>query len=134
MKKLLLIFCIMLFLAASALAESINLDELTLDELVELRRRINAEITERLAETEVVFYPFDYVVGTDIPAGRYIITGESSSSSRGYLYLRADGTEDFSWLAYLKVGEEYYIELEEGDILRIEDCTVIIRQYIVPSI
>lgn len=134
MKKILLMLCSVLFLATSASAESINFDELTIDELLELRGRINAEISKRLTETEIVFYPFDYVVGTDIPAGRYIITGESGVSPYGCIYLCSTGTENFSWLCYLDVGEEYAIELEEGDILRIKDCTVTIRRYIVPSI
>lgn len=134
MRKLFSFALAFLLFATPVMAEDYSLDEMTMDELVELRRLINAEISERLAETSAVFYPFDYVVGTDIPAGRYIITGESVVSVYGYIYLRPAGSEDFTSLEYLSVGEEYTVELKEGDILRIEYCTVTIRRYIVPSI
>lgn len=127
------VFALLLF-ATPVLAEDYSLDEMTMDELVELRRLINVEISERLAETSAVFYPFDYVVGRDIPAGRYIITGESATRSYGYIYHIPAGAADFSSIEYLEVGAEYSIQLEEGDTLRIEDCTVTIRRFIVPSI
>ena len=134
MTKLLAFLTAMLLFITPVLAEGIDLDSLTLDELVELRSLINDEINTRLAETSSVFYPFDYIVGTDIPAGRYIITVSTVESIWGYLRICAAGTTDFKFVDYLELEKEYTVTLQEGDIIRIEDCTVFIRPYIVPTI
>lgn len=134
MKKLISVFAaVLLLFAVPVQAEDYNLDAMTLDELAELRRLINAEINERLAETEMVFYPFDYAVGTDIPAGRYIVTGVFAEGNYILIKCYQAGTEVFTTVESIVVGEECTLTLKEGDILRLSGGTVTIRPYIVPT-
>lgn len=140
MKKLItLILAALLLLATSALAENIDLTQMTIDELAALRSRINAEINSRMKGSDAVFLPFEYKVGTHLPAGVYIVTcvellnGESS----GCIAAWAEGESNWSChtVEYVREpGDIVLIELAQGDTFSIDDCSVTLQPYIIPII
>lgn len=76
MKKLAVLMVTVLVISLSGLvlaAENSNYKEMSLNELVELRNTINEEINSRLGSGDMI-YSGDFLVGTDIRAGKYVIT------------------------------------------------------------
>lgn len=139
MKKILAAFVVLTLLCFThAYAEPLDVASMTLDELVELRRQVTAEINERLAGSDGVFYPFDYVVGKQIPAGRYLVTCVEilNGESYGTVAVWAEGQSNWNChiIEYMRnSGRIVFIELVEGDTLRIADCTVTIQPYALPT-
>lgn len=130
-----LILVALLLLATPVLAEAVNVDSLSLNELVDLRRLVNSEINERLASSEGVFYPFDYVVGEHIPAGIYLVSVvEILDNYHGYVSIKKN--EEKTWNnIFVSYSDNYVvISVDVGDIVRLEGCTVTIRPYVIPTI
>ena len=121
------------------LAEDLDFTQMTIDELVELRQLINAEINSRMKGSDSAFPPFDYKVGKHIPAGVYMITCMEflSDMDGGRAAAWAEGESNWNChtILYLdSVGEWGLIELSEGDTLRIIDCYVMITPFTLPTI
>ena len=115
MKRICYILAIVLCFAniTTAFASAIDLSTMTLDELVELRKNVDTEIENRIAElsaTHTLIYPSIYVVGKDIKAGEYIFTNNTDDYSQ------------FNWWETeesYKNKDKYQFEcLYEGDIYR----------------
>lgn len=140
MKKFLALFLAMMMLViTSALAEDLDLTQMTIDELAALRTRINAEINERMVGSDSAFPPYDYQVGKHIPAGMYmikcveILNGEDEGRAAAW----AEGESNWNChtICYFEsVGEFGLIDLAEGDTLRIVDCYVTITPYTLPTL
>lgn len=139
MKRFLaLVFCFLLLLACSVQAESIDLSGYSFEELLILQQRVNTALFEspEWKEVEVPMGVWD--VGKDIPAGRWEL--RKSPNSTGYwasvvFYLkRTNGQPDYMREMYhLKTPEDSAVlELEEGNVIKIEDASVVFRRY-VPS-
>ena len=79
MKKCAVVLLVMSLVlsAAIGLAESVDLSQMTLDELVTVQKRVDDEIRSRLSFSSFSIFPGTYVIGTDIKAGSYVITGGS---------------------------------------------------------
>jgi len=74
MKKLIALALVGLMFCTGAIAEGINLDSMTFEQLIELREQITKEITNR-AEWKNVYIPAGfYEIGVDIPAGHWTLT------------------------------------------------------------
>lgn len=140
MKKLIaIILAAILLFATPVLAEGIDLSTMTIDELVVLRTRINAEINGRMSGSDNAFPPFDYKVGKHIPAGVYMITCAEilNGEYEGRAAAWAEGESNWNChtiLYFESAGEFGLIELSEGDTLRFLDCYAIITPYILPTI
>ena len=128
---------------AFAYAESIDLESLTLDELSLLQKRVNAEITSRLEFSDSKIYPGVYVVGVDIKAGSYVITGgseieysavvatfENEDNLVNYTsWDSANNLKEYSKKAiYVYPDQESFIGLEDGDILYLGKGSYTIRE------
>lgn len=120
-------------------AESIDLSSMSFEELLTLQQKVNQAIfsCDEWKEVEVPLGVWD--IGKDIPAGRYeLVPGENASTYTYpyivyYLERHENGTPNKIRGQYrIKSGETLVIELFEGNVLKIEDCSVIFRKY-VPS-
>ena len=127
------------FIFSMASAESINFDlsVMSFDELIELQEKVNLEIFSRDKWKEVKVPMGAWDVGKDIPAGRWEITQASYenkySTTRVVYYLErhTDGSPNKIRGQYaLKNGEPLVIELFEGNVIKIEDSSVIFKPYI----
>lgn len=139
MKQFLVLMCAVIFLLTPAFAENYNLDEKSIDELLELRRLINAEINERMVGSDEAFPPFDYTVGKHLPAGMYMITCveflKGESEGRAAAWAAGESNWNCHTILYLEtIGKFGIIDLAEGDTLRIVDCMVTIKPYRLPTI
>lgn len=142
MKKLiagLLIACTLF--TTSAYASSVDVKTMTTEELVELRNQISEELTQRSDFTDELIYIGDYVVGSDIKAGQYIIKYISEIPDGTGVILVYSSKEEFETdrynccvtQLYLEKGQEARLVLEEGQFLRIFDGTLSIRPLLKPS-
>ncbi len=73
MKKLMLVILAAMMLVGVAVAEDVDLSNLTYDELVTLRNRCQQEMFSRDEWQEVTVPPGVYIVGVDIPAGTWTV-------------------------------------------------------------
>lgn len=138
MKKLVSVLLVLVLLCyTTALSESLDPKQLSLDELIEMRKQITAEINERLAGTDGVFYPSEYTVGKHIPAGCYLITGVELIGDRGFgnIYVwAANKTSSGSHIhENLDPGEVTFVDLVDGDTLCLQYSTFSITPYVLPS-
>ena len=140
MKQILAFTLAMLMLMAMpVLAESLDLTQMTIDELAALRTRINAEINGRMVGSDSAFPPYDYQVGKHIPAGMYMISCVEILNGEDEGRAAAWAAGESNWnchtiLYFESVGEFGLIDLAEGDTLRIVDCYVTITPYKLPTI
>ena len=112
---------------------------MTYDELVALQERLLLEIMDRpeLKEVEVPMGIWD--IGKDIPAGRWEISRGpnankySSTSIAYYLERYTDGQPNkYRDTFRLRDGETVVLELFDGNVIKIEDSSVLFKRY-VPS-
>ena len=140
-KSLILSLCFVLsFCFIANAAAEIDLSNMSFDELLELQTQVNQAIfnSDKWKEVEVPMGVWD--VGKDIPAGRYELSPGSNASTYTYPYVvyyldrsEKSGTPDKIRGQYrIKVGETLVIELFDGNVLKIEDTSVIFKPY-VPS-
>ena len=122
MRRLTSLFLIVLMiLCGNAYAEQADVKGLTLDELVELRNLIDAEIRTRFAGSSAVLYPAEYLVGEHIPAGQYLITGievMEGAYVKFWVYPKGDSYYNATVAEYLS-GSTYFIDLKENDVLKL---------------
>ena len=103
---------------------SVDLSAMTLDELVELRDRVNFEIDSSIGRGK-------YIAGEMIAAGIYEFI-PTEVEFRGYsycsLYVR-DGTSDeiITSISSIPVGSGVIFKLREGDILEISEGSGILK-------
>jgi hypothetical protein len=145
MKKVLALVLGLMLLAMPALAEDVDLAALSLDELVALRDRVDAEICARIPVNEAPFSSGIFLVGRDIKAGAYVIEWKSFLSADagkwesfdGKLYASEadyeEGTEAFnayyhtlyetegSWAVVLSDGMVMTIEMTGSATIRSEN-------------
>lgn len=109
-----------------------DLTQMTMDELLSLRRRINEEISGRYGMDSMEIFTGRYVAGEGIAVGRYIITCTDVIGSSMVVMLseynaetkRAGETLNY---AYLSVGETAYMDVAEGTMMEINDGVGIIK-------
>jgi|LSQX01.2.fsa_nt_gb hypothetical protein len=130
MKKTFALLLALLMMTSTASAVSI--DTLSLDELMDLRIRIEERIIE-LSEDWSLRVPMGiYEVGKDVPAGSYSVESEKGNRARFMLsssYEKAlSNTVLFS--EYLSEDKEFgKIIFSDGQFLKIEDNAVLLRKY-----
>ncbi len=74
-----LILMVVCFAKAEQNAKMFDFSSFSDDELLALREQLNNEIVGRKLAKKAIVPPGVYLVGTDIPEGRYIVTGEIAS-------------------------------------------------------
>ena len=123
--------------------EEIDLSELSFDELVELKDRINMAIWESEEWQEVEVPQGVWEVGEDIPAGKWTIRAldEGTTSISVGKELKNGGT-DVKVISFQQVRSplhrsykdgkdvpEWTIELEEGQFVQIQSGTAVFSPY-----
>lgn len=139
MKRLLTLILLVLMISCSAQAEGIDLGSLSFDELLSLQAQVNQALFN-CAEWKEVEVPMGiWDIGKDIPAGRWELSRSKKADSYyktsiAYYLKRTNGQPDYyRGTYYLKTAEDVVVlELEEGNVIKIEDGSVIFRRY-VPS-
>jgi hypothetical protein len=132
MKKLLALVLGLLLLVVPALAEETDLAALSLEELVALRERIDAEIAARIPVNEAPFYTGIYVVGRDIKAGVYVIDwealqpidGEISGKFEGNLFANEANFQE-NITAYRVIYSTFYNQTEGSWAITLTDGMVL---------
>lgn len=122
MKKIVAI-CItiaLLILSVCALAESLDLDAMTLDQLISLELDVQKKIYEQDPMAKHVLYPGTYIVGDDIDAGDYLVQCVSLMSDEKYVRLiHRDANGEHLEEPCLDIEEVCRIRFEEGQDLKI---------------
>ena len=116
MKKLLIMVAILAVVMTSALATSIDISTLTIDELVVLRGEIDAVLNEEIFP----IYAGKYIVGVDILPGRYTIKCLTAKEGKTGMLITVENEagEDVHWIN-CEIGEERFVTIEEGQMLQL---------------
>ena len=139
MKKCQAIVLLIQMFAASAFAESVDLDAMSTDELLALRSQINAILTERMTSDSSAIYSGNYVVGVDIKAGMYILRfdelAEGETTGIVWLFANSEDWRNRKYISadYLTVGVDYQITLEDNMVLEITKANGSIRSIVKPD-
>lgn len=144
-KSIFILLFVMMFCFSFAVADDFVLDGLSFDELVALKDRINLAIWNSQEWQEVVVPQGDWIVGEDIPVGKWTIKCADVNRTSWIMrecdvewgYLREDGFIDhYSYVGggdvdlFNKNSEHYdtgYLteivaDLKEGMIVRVKDA------------
>ena len=147
MKKLVCILLLLCFTLSFAIAENIDLSNMTIEELALLRDRCQMEIMKSDKWQNVKVPVGVYQIGIEIPAGRWTITpiegdtamliwgtkldesgqGIDSWNTRFYNAQQITSPKD-SYYKYNSV-ESITWDLKEGQYLIISDCSVYFSPY-----
>ena len=136
MKRFLAIMVLVLMVVSSAAAEDIDLSGLSFDQLVQLQSRITMELMQRDEWQEVTVPEGIYLVGHDIPAGKWNIKSSNPGDGYGMNWGMALG-EDNNSIAidatfnyhYCYDGEAYVLDLVDGCYLQIKGHSVIFTPF-----
>lgn len=121
MKKILAALMMCILLAVPAFAETVDLSSMSLDELIQLRDAVQNEISARIGSDSMAIASGKYIVGTDIKAGYYLLVVDSVVVKYVDLSLVwLDESRDDVW-EQLREGETYYLKLEDGMKLVLEN-------------
>ena len=133
MKKLAALMVQIFVISFSGLAladETLDYSGMSLDELVILRNTINEEIASRIGSGDMI-YTGDFLVGTDIKAGKYIITctAETPQSSDDMvmgIFNEKDSHDQFAgesaYNAFRDNVDAFYaLQLDETAIITLEE-------------
>lgn len=118
---------------AYAEAEEIDLAEYSLDELVALYTSVRAELSSRLEliDNDSLIGRGVYIVGTDIKAGRYVLTVyETDTNYAGdridnsvSIWSGKEGDSDLlMWETDIPVGESFVVSLTDGQTFKVLGC------------
>ena len=134
MKKMLSLVLAIGLASIPVVAESpsVDLSAMTLDELVELRDRVNLEIDLRVSGPDSTIGRGTYIAGDMIAAGIYEFI-PTEVEFRGYSYCSLyvmDGTSDeiITSASSIPVGGGVIFKLREGDILKISEGSGILKK------
>lgn len=126
MKRILSLTAALLLFCTAAVAQtaSINVSTLSDREVLELLDQLNHELVSRGIEKTAVLPKGTYLVGEDLPAGRYVYTCMAQGSDWGNMTVYADGGkgDQLVWEVLLapedgEQPETVFLKLNEGDEL-----------------
>ena len=136
MKKILSILIALICCFSSVtLAESIDFSSMTTDELLAIHKQIVVELQLRFSDFAATLYSGQYIVGTDIKPGSYLVSNADTESFMLIaMFPTYEAFEDYlGWksqnkleetsnrFTYLFPGEEVSISLRETEVLFVED-------------
>ncbi len=122
------LFCLVLvclLLVPCAFAESINLSSLSDAEIVDLLKKVNAELVSRGINKTAKLPQGAYIAGKDIPAGKYIFTVMAVGDDWGNVTVYSEGGKGKQLLWEVVAAPEngqdsetIFITLNDGDQLK----------------
>lgn len=131
MKKLLVFLLALTLLSTAALAE-IDLSGMTYDELLDLRAQVDQALWASDGWQEVDVPSGVYVVGEDIPAGRWTLTCDSVMSSLVIYPTKADydnQTYNMKDMAVVSSDNPYNLTAVAGECIAISGNAVTFKPY-----
>lgn len=132
MKKVLAIV-LLLTLCIFASAESIDLSGMSYDELLELRQAVELAIWNSDGWQEVEVPAGIYVIGEDIPEGRWTVKPNGSLSSITVYPNKSDYTDqtyDYIAMEMIQKDESFNLEVNSGNCLEISGGALIFTPYV----
>ena len=139
MKRFIAIVACLLLIVCAAQAEDLDLNSMSFDELRALQEKVTQALLNCSEWKQVEIPMGKWDIGKDIPAGRYELAAGPNESTYNYPHVvyylerHENGTPDkIRGQYYLRNGETLVIELFDGNVLGINDCSVLMRRY-VPS-
>lgn len=133
MKKLLVALLVVAMMISTAMAEGIDLSGLSYEDLLELRQQVDAAIWASDGWQEVKVPAGVYVIGEDIPSGRWSVTPSDRLSTFTLFPTKADYTEqtyNYISLNMLDAGESYALDVQDGQFLEIGGGALTFTPYI----
>ena len=114
MRKIILVFLVLIMIPVIAISEQINISALSIEELIRLRNEIDNRINEILYNENDILYSGTYIVGKDIEPGAYLFTLiKSSKKGSGLLVFTSyEGYKNYDYYNQ----EELLISYEEGSL------------------
>lgn len=118
-----LAFLILVLFSVSSFAETIDLSQISNDDLVQLYQNIQSEFVNRGMEKSAHLPAGRYMVGKDIPVGTYIIKVRTGNKSSGIIAIYDETLikEDDHLILYEFTSKnteiDYRYELKEGYML-----------------
>ena len=127
MKKIILALLLMsIVIVNCAIAEEINLDSMTLEQLIALDLRIEQKIYEMDSMSNSALYPGRYVAGSDIEVGEYLFRCVSLMPGRKFVSIRKRDRDGYELeLQLLDPEESYRMHFDEGEIFDLENGVVV---------
>ena len=105
-------------------AESVDLSQMTNEEVVELLGKVNQELVTRRIEKRATLQAGKYVVGIDLPMGSYVLMCKTDDKHDGIVWISSpsdDLTKEYPSVLYDYVSynseEQYRVTLEESGIV-----------------
>lgn len=124
MKKLFVMFMVLMLISATALCEGYDLVNMTLDELVSLRRELNAEIASRINFDPMAIYEGEYIVGLDIQPGEYLVYNDDQKFGAIQIIVEYPAESDREALiARILKDRPYYLKLEDESIVKVTNVS-----------
>lgn len=110
-------------------AESVDVDSMSLDDLVALRGKVNEAISAKLSESSNTIFGGTYVAGKDIAPGSYVINLVSSGQPvvAVGVYASLETTNTALQYEALHPGDGgFAVSLADGEVLIIDasECTI----------
>lgn len=103
---------LMCFVLSTCFAEGLDLESMTLDQLVDLRNEIQEAIDSRAHGESKQVYSGYYTAGSDIPVGSYQVTYECESEEEALYVTFISYASMDDYLAHHNDGERTYISYE----------------------
>lgn len=139
MKRIVSVILMIVLCIGGIASADVDLSGMTFEELLELQQKVNDALfsSDEWIEVEVPLGVWD--IGKDIPAGRYELSASPKAGSYRmpyvsyYLERHENGSPNKLRGSYrIEEGNTLVIDLYEGNVIKIEDRSVIFRKY-VPS-
>ena len=120
MKRFVVLFLVLvLFIPVAFASGIIDFSVYTDEELETIVAELNKELVARGVGKSAVLTPGDYVIGRDIPAGRYIVTATTTEEHPYVIIYTDEKMEDYTYANNFYSVDEVSIMVEEGQILQI---------------
>lgn len=132
MKKL-FVLLLALLLIGTAVAEGIDLSGMSYEDLLELRQQVDAAIWASDGWQEVQVPAGVYVIGEDIPSGRWTVSPGGRLSTITLYPTKTDYTEqtyNYISLTMLNEGESYTLDVQDGQCLEIGGGALTFAPYV----
>ena len=123
MKKLICVLVIVCMIPLFVAAEEIDISGLSFDQLVALKERINLALFESDEWQEVTVPQGVWIVGKDIPAGKWMITAVQDEYGQTYVQYGSKLDENKNEIVYRYLREYFWVYSKVHRNLRSTDVT-----------
>lgn len=134
MKRLLVVFFLLLSVFSVSFAEGLDLSTLSYEELCQLKDSVDMEYDSRLRDDVFLLYPGRYVIGDDLKPGLYYLTpGDYGDEGTGYICLyentqKETDRESLYW-SYFALDEVLSFTFAVGNVVMIDYVPLKVSSY-----